>query len=177
MEGLWCAISFSLTVGGIDYTSLTVGLTFNSVTTSRTVTVATSTDMIIETMETFTLTLTENDDSVDMLMPQLATVTITDQTSKYIHCYINRIEEYVATRKNFYLLSFLSLCLSSFSRFILLSYLVMTVGFDETVQTVDEGQSVMVTVSMMGESVTLDRDVIVTVMTVDGTANGTDGMM
>ena len=52
-----------------------------------------------------------------------------------------------------------------------------TVGFDQTVQTVDEGQSAMVTVSVMGESVTLDRDVIVTVITVNGTAVGADGMM
>ena len=53
---------------------------------------ATSTDIIIETTETFTLSLTENDDAVDV-MPRLATVTITDQTSNYIHSYINRIEE------------------------------------------------------------------------------------
>ena len=54
---------------------------------------------------------------------------------------------------------------------ILLSYLVVTVGFDQTVQTVDEGQSAMVTVSVVGESVTLDRDVVVTVMSQDGTAS------
>ena len=35
----------------------------------------------------------------------------------------------------------------------------------------------MVNVSVMGESVTLDRDVIVTGMTVDGNAVGADGMM
>ena len=93
MEGLWCAISFSLTVGGSDYTSLSVDLTFNSATNSQMVTVATYNDIIIETMETFTLSLTENDDAVNMLMPQSATVTITDQTSKYSHCHINRIDE------------------------------------------------------------------------------------
>ena len=83
MEGLWCAFSFSLTVGGgIDYTSLSMDLTFNNVTTSRTVSVTTSNDTVIEDEETFTLALTENDDAVDMLMPQSATVTITDQTSK-----------------------------------------------------------------------------------------------
>ena len=92
MEGLWCVISFSLTVGGSDYTSLFLDLTFNSVTTSRMVTVATSNDTVIEDEETFTLTLTENDDAVNV-MPQSATVTIIDQTSKYIHCHINRIEE------------------------------------------------------------------------------------
>ena len=86
MEGLWCAISFSLTVGGSDYTSLSIDLTFNSGTTSRMVTVATSPDTVIEDEETFTLALTENDDAVDILMPRLATVTITDQTGKYSHC-------------------------------------------------------------------------------------------
>ena len=89
MEGLWCAISFSLTVGGSDYTSLSTDLTFNSVTTSRMATVATSTDTVIEDEETFTLALTENDDAVDV-MPQSATVTITDQTSKYSHFRIEK---------------------------------------------------------------------------------------
>ena len=99
MEGLLCAISFSLTVGGSDYTSLSVDLTFNSVTTSRMVTVATSPDTMIETTETF------------------------------------------------------------------------TVGFDQTVQSVDEGQSAMVNVTVMGGSVILDRDVAVTVMSQDETAS------
>ena len=65
-------------------------LTFNSVTTSQMVTVATSTDTVIENEETFTLALTENDDAVDKLMPHSATVTITDQTSKYSHCRIEK---------------------------------------------------------------------------------------
>ena len=47
----------------------------------------------------------------------------------------------------------------------------MTVGFDQTVQSVDEGQAAMVTVSVMEESVTLDRDVVVTVTSIDGTAS------
>ena len=52
-----------------------------------------------------------------------------------------------------------------------LSSSVVTVGFDQTVQSVDEGQSAMVTVSVMGESVTLDRDVTVTVTSQEGTAS------
>ena len=161
--------------GGGDYTNLSIDLTFNSVTISQMVTVATSTDTVIEDEETFTLTLTENDDAVDV-MPQSATVTITDQTSKYIYSHINRIEGYVAAKK-IEPLQVSSLSLSSLSPFIPLSSSEVTVGFDQTAQTVDEEQSAMVTVSVMGESVTLDRDVIVTVMTVDGTAVGTDGMM
>ena len=60
--------------------------------------------------------------------------------------------------------------------FIPLSSSAVTVGFDQTVQSVDEGKSAMVTVSVMGGSVTLDRDVVVTVVTVVGTAVGADGM-
>ena len=63
------------------------------------------------------------------------------------------------------------MCLSSLSPFILLYYLVVTVGFDQTVQSVDEGQSAMVTVTVMGGSVILDRDVVVTVMSQDETAS------
>ena len=65
-------------------------LTFNSVTTSQMVIVATFTDAVIEIEETFTLALTENDDAVDILMPHLVTVIITDQTSKYSHCRIEK---------------------------------------------------------------------------------------
>ena len=89
---LFLLLPLSHSGSGGDYTSLSMDLTFNSVTTSQMVTVATSTDVVIECQETFTLSLTENDDAVDV-MPQSATVTITDQTSKYIHCHINRIEE------------------------------------------------------------------------------------
>ena len=70
-------------------------VTFNSGSTSRTVTVMAESDSVIEAPETFTLSLSENDDAVDVI-PQSATVTIIDQTSK-------TSEEYVATRKNLYL--------------------------------------------------------------------------
>ena len=90
-EGRWRDYSsFSLTVGDIDYISLSMELTFNSVTISHMVTVTTSTDTVIENEETFTLALTENDDAVDKLMPHSVTVIITDQTSKYSHCRIEK---------------------------------------------------------------------------------------
>ena len=160
MEGLWWAISFSLTDGNIDYTSLSMDLTFNSVTTSEMVTVATSTDTVIENDETFTLSLTENDDAVNMLTPPSATVTITDQTSKYSHCHINRREEYVVGRKN------LNYCFFSSA---------LTFGFDPSVYSVMEGESEEVTVTVMGGG-TLERDVVLTVSSSDGTARGEDGM-
>ena len=52
----------------------------------------------------------------------------------------------------------------------------MTVGFDQTFHPVDEGQPATVTVKLM-DIVTLNRDVVVTVRTVNGTADGSDGMM
>ena len=58
-------------------------LTFNNDTRSQMVTVATSNDLVIENNETFTLSLSETDDAVIMLMPPSSTVTITDNTSKY----------------------------------------------------------------------------------------------
>ena len=100
------SVSLPCTVGGSDYTHSTTMVTFSSGSTSRTVTVVAEGDNVIEDEEMFTLSLTSTDTAIDMLMLQSATVTITDQTSKYIHCYINRIE---ATRKTFYQY-FLSLC-------------------------------------------------------------------
>ena len=114
----------------------------------------TSTDTVIEDEETFTLSLTENDDAVNMLMPQSATVTITDQTSKYSHCHINRIEEYVAARKN------LNYCFFSSA---------LKFGFDASVYSVMEGESEVVTVTVMGGG-TLERDVVLTVTSSNGTA-------
>ena len=79
-------------VGGSDFTAdPTTMLTFYSGNTNRTVSVMAEDDSVIENNETFTLSLTSNDDAVDMT-PQSATVTIIDQTSKYIHCHINRME-------------------------------------------------------------------------------------
>ena len=144
---------------GGDYPSLSMDLTFNSVTTSRVVTVTTSNDSVIEDEETFTLILTENDDAVDV-MPQSATVTITDKTSKYIHCHINRIEEYVAARRNLIYCFFSS---------------ALTFGFDPSVYSVMEGESEVVTVTVMGGG-TLERDVVVTVTSHDGTAKGKGGI-
>ena len=59
-------------------------LTFSAGTTSQTVMIMTSTDSIVEDLETFTLSLTSTDSAV---MPQSVstTVSITDMTSEYIH--------------------------------------------------------------------------------------------
>ena len=67
-----------------DYTADPTMVTFNSGDTSQTVTVTAMGDNMIENDEMFTLSLTSADTAIDMLSPQSATVTITDQTSKYI---------------------------------------------------------------------------------------------
>ena len=129
-------------------------VTFSSGSTSQTATVMAEGDNMIEDDETFTLSLTSTDTAIDRLMPQSATVTITDQTSKYIHCHINRVEKYVAARKN------LNYCFFSSA---------LTFGFDPSVYSVMEGESEVVTVTVMGEG-TLERDVVLTVTSSDGTA-------
>ena len=75
-------MSLYLSVGVNDYTSVSVDVTFSSGSISHTVTVMAEDDIVIENDETFTLSLTSDDDAVDVT-PQSATVTITDQTSKY----------------------------------------------------------------------------------------------
>ena len=73
-----------LTEAGSDYMSKTMDLTISAGTTSQTVMIMTSTDSIVENVETFTLSLTYTDSAV---MPQSVsmTVSITDMTSEYIH--------------------------------------------------------------------------------------------
>ena len=75
-------ISLYLSVGNNDYTSVSVDVTFSSGSTSRTVTVMAENDTVIENDETFTFSLTSDDNAVDVTL-QSANVTITDQTSKY----------------------------------------------------------------------------------------------
>ena len=47
---------------------------------------------------------------------------------------------------------------------------VVTIGLDSMMYSVTEGGSVNAVVSVMSDDVTLDRDVVVIVMTSDGTA-------
>ena len=51
----------------------------------------------------------------------------------------------------------------------------LTFGFDPSVYSVMEGESEVVTVTVMGGG-TLERDVVVTVTSHDGTAKGKDGI-
>ena len=64
-------------------------LTFSNTSTSRTVTVMTGMDTVIEDEEMFTLSLTSTDPAMDRLTLQSADVSITDNTSKYSPSSIN----------------------------------------------------------------------------------------
>ena len=141
-----------LSVAGSDYTSVSVDLTFSATTTSQTVTIVTSTDSIVEDEETFTLSLTSTDPAV-MPQPVSTTVSITDMTSEYMYMYmVMFITNYPPFTSP--LPPFIS---------------GMMIDFNQPDYTVTEGQTVMANVQVMSE-VTLDRDVMVTVQTGDGSA-------
>ena len=107
-------LSLYLSVGDNDYTSVSMDVTFSSGIISRTVTVMAENDTVIENDEIFTLSLSENDDAV-VVTSQSAIVTITDQTSKYIHYHINRIEGMWQQRRSNLYKCLLSLSILSFT--------------------------------------------------------------
>ena len=77
-----------LPVAGNDYTSLTMNLTFNAITTSHDVTVMTTPDNVVEEYEVFTLSLTSAGVEFGLIDPT-ATVTIEDQSSTYMYMFLN----------------------------------------------------------------------------------------
>ena len=64
-----------------DYTSVSTDLTFNSGTTNQTVMIPIVGDNVVESTESFSVSLTTGDSAV-MLNPSTATVTIQDDDSK-----------------------------------------------------------------------------------------------
>ena len=66
-----------------DYTSVTRGLTFNSGTTTQTVMVPIVGDNVVESTESFTVSLTSADSAVT-LSPSTTTVTIQDDDGKFL---------------------------------------------------------------------------------------------
>ena len=65
-----------------DYTSVSMDLTFNSGNTARTVMIPIVGDNVVESTESFTVSLTTGDSAV-LLSPQTTTVTIQDDDSKH----------------------------------------------------------------------------------------------
>ena len=64
-----------------DYTTVTMDLTFNSATTTKTVMIPIVGDNVVESTKSFTVSLTSVDSAVN-LSPPTTTVTIQDDDSK-----------------------------------------------------------------------------------------------
>ena len=148
----------SLSVADADYTSMSMMLTITTGTISAggnlipTVMIVTSTDSRVENVETFTLSLTTGDSAV-MPQPLSTTVSINDTTSEYMYMYM------VMSITNY----------SPFTSSLPPLISEMMINFNQPGYTVTEGGTVMANVQVMSE-VTLDRDVMVTVQTGDGSA-------
>ena len=69
-----------------DYTTVSMDLTFNAGSTNQTVMISITGDTVVESTESFTVSLTTGDSAVN-LNPSITTVTIQDDDSKfwYIH--------------------------------------------------------------------------------------------
>ena len=73
----------SLPPASSDYTSVSMDLTFNSGTTTQTVMIPIVGDNVVESTESFTVSLTSADSAVT-LNPSTTTVTIQDDDSKFL---------------------------------------------------------------------------------------------
>ena len=132
---------------GMDYTPVSRNLIFNAAVRTQVVEIPIIDDLIVERSEIITLNLTSNDPAV-ILNPSTSTVTILDEDSKMLY------------------VSYYALLPVSFTH-ILAS--VVTIGFNRTVISVSEdagsGSAILCV-----QNGTLDRDVIVTFSTINGTA-------
>ena len=75
-----------------DYTTVTMDLTFNSGNTARTVMIPIVGDNVVESTESFTVSLTSADSAVT-LSPSTTTVTIQDDDDSKFWCMEQRWEE------------------------------------------------------------------------------------
>ena len=66
-----------------DYTTVSMDLTFNSGTTTQTVMIPILGDNVVESTESFTVSLTSADSAIT-LNPSTTTVTIQDDDSKFL---------------------------------------------------------------------------------------------
>ena len=80
---LLSSIHFLVLAAGMDYTPLSMDLTFNTAVTSQTVAVTIMDDLVVERSEIINLTLTSTDPAV-ILNPSTSTITIEDVDSKLL---------------------------------------------------------------------------------------------
>ena len=140
-----------MNAAGMDYTPVSRNMTFNADLTIQVVEVPIIDDHIVEHSEIINLTLVSTDSDV-ILNPPTSTITIEDVDSKLL------CEDYLI----------LQLCKHQCNVFTLIT-LVVTIGFNETAYSVSEDAgSANVTLSV--QTGTLDRNVIVTLSTINGTA-------
>ena len=124
-------------------------LTFDAGTSTQTVEISTTGDMVLEMPKSFGVSLSQMSvDASVTLNPASATINIEDDDSELtndsLHCVLPLHNSSSST--------------------------AVTIGFTTTTYNVTEGGSAIVSVSVL--SGTLARDVIVTLQTVDGTAIG-----
>ena len=131
----------------MDYVPVSQSLmTFNADVTTQAVEVYITDDHIVEHSEIINLTLVSSD-CVVILNPSTSTITIEDVDSKLLYVYHSVYE-----------------CI-----FLQFTTSVVTIGLSSTAYTVSENaDSVSVTVSV--QNGVLDRDVIVTLSTINGSA-------
>ena len=128
-------------------------MTFNATVTTQVVELYIIDDDIVEHSEVLNLILRSTDSAV-LLNPSTTTITIEDVESKLLYVYI-----YICKRN----------CSDLFIYRYIFTTSAVTIGFSRTAYSVSEGAgSVSVTASVQNR--TLDRDVIVTLSTVNGSA-------
>ena len=110
-------------------------------------------DNIVEHSEIINLSLVSTDSAV-ILNPSTSTITIEDVDSKWLCKY--------------YLLYILQLCKHQYNVFTLTTS-VVTIGFNETAYSVSEDAG-NVSITLSVQTGILDRNVIVTLSTINGTA-------
>ena len=141
--------------GGVDYDSVAGDtITISASSTSVTVNIMTDTDMLLEGEETFRVTLTTTDGSVDLLTPS-ALVSLSDATGEFEGLYSSSVV-YSHPPPTLHILS--SVARVEFSS---LDYMVV------------EGGTLTARVRVRPTGITVATDVTVNVETVPGSATGT----
>ena len=143
----------------MDYVPVSRSLTFNAAVATQMIGLYIINDDIVEHSEIINLMLKSADSAV-ILNPSTTTITIEDEDSKLLYVYI-------------YIYIYIYICKDNCCDLFIYRYIlttsVVTIGFSRTAYSVSEdADNVSVTVSI--QSGALNRDVIVTLSTINGSA-------
>ena len=133
----------------MDYTPVSRSLTFNAAVIHRMVEVPIIDDHTVEHSEIINLTLVSTDSAV-ILNPSTSTITIEDTDSELL--YVDH-----------------SIYPSSSAMYVTFTTSVITIGFNKTAYSVSEHAG-SVTITLSVQIGALDRDVVVTLLNINGTA-------